>query len=468
VSGHADWSFADLLAATGGIHAGGRTKPVNGFSIDSRSLRPGEVFVAFKGERTDGHDYIAQALEKGAAAIVSSRWVDGATPSDDDAAWIRCDDPLRALQDAARFHRARHKALFIGVTGSNGKTTTKEMLLHLFSGVSRTWATAGNFNNDIGLPLSIVRIPLETETAIIEMGMNHPGEIRFLAGIARPHAAVITNIGPAHIGILGSLENIAAAKAEILEGLSADSLAVLPGDDPYLSMLRSKTRAQIVSFGFGTGCDCSGQNVIMEADSVTLEVVLRGERVRARLGLLGKHNALNALCALALVVSAGKCSLREGVARMESFKPVSARMESHEAGGRRVILDCYNANPSSMRQAVEYLAVCKGRRIAVLGDMRELGEQSETLHRELGESVANARIDHLVAVGDQAQYIAQAALQKGMPPAGVHPCDSTGEASRLLSTLLIPGDTVLLKASRGMHFEAIVKDVWPSLPCDLH
>ncbi|HNW33932.1 MAG TPA: UDP-N-acetylmuramoyl-tripeptide--D-alanyl-D-alanine ligase, partial [Candidatus Ozemobacteraceae bacterium] len=302
----------------------------------------------------------------------------------------------------------------------------------------------------------------------IEMGMNHSGEIRFLAGIARPHAAVITNIGPAHIGILGSLENIASAKAEILEGLASDGLAVLPGDDPYLSTLRSKTRARIVSFGFGTGCDCSGQNVSMEADSVAMEVVLRGERIRARLGLLGKHNALNALCALALVVSTGKCSLREGIARMECFKPVSARMESHEVGGRRVILDCYNANPSSMRQAVEYLAVCKGRRIAVLGDMRELGEKSETLHRELGESVANARIDHLVAVGEQAQYIAQAALQKGLPPTGVHPCSSTREASDILLSLLSPGDTVLLKASRGMHFEAIVKDVWPSLPCDLH
>lgn len=468
MSGGNDWSFADLLAATGGTHAGGVAKPITGFSIDSRTLLPGEVFIAFKGERTDGHAYIAQALANGASVVISSNWVEGSSPTERDAAWIRCDAPLQALQEAARFHRARHKALFIGVTGSNGKTTTKEMLLHLFSGSSKTWATTGNFNNDIGLPLSMVRIPLDTETAIIEMGMNHPGEIRFLAGIARPHAAVITNVGPAHIGILGSLENIARAKAEILEGLPEDGLAVLPGDDPYLTTLKSKTRARVVSFGFGTGCDCSGQDVKMASDAVTMEVVSKGERIRASLGLLGRHNAMNALAALAVFVNAGSRPLREGIARIESFKPVSARMESHELDGKRVILDCYNANPSSMRQAVEYLAVCNGRRIAVLGDMRELGDKSEELHRELGESVAKARIDLLVAVGEQAQFIAEAALQTGMTPAGVHSCESTSEAAHILFTLLLPGDTVLLKASRGMHFEAIVREVWPSLQCDLH
>jgi len=463
-----DWSFGDLLAATGGVHAGGTPKPITGFSIDSRTLLPGEVFVAFKGERTDGHAYIAQALAKGASAIVSSKWAEGASPADGDAAWVRCDDPLRALQDAARFHRARHKALFIGVTGSNGKTTTKEMLLHLFSGVSNAWATTGNFNNDIGLPLSIVRIPLATETAIIEMGMNHAGEIRFLAGIARPHAAVITNIGPAHIGNMGSLENIALAKAEILEGLSENGLAVLPGDDPYLATLKAKTRARVVSFGFGSGCDCSGQDVRMDADAVSMEIVTTGGRARTKLGLLGRHNALNALSALAVYTNAGSRPLREGIARLESFMPVSARMESHELEGKRVILDCYNANPSSMKQAIEYLAVCKGRRIAVLGDMRELGDQSEALHRALGDSVARAGIDRLVAVGEQAQFIASAALQAGMPPAGVHSCGTTSEAAKLLFTLLLTGDTVLLKASRGMHFEEIVSELWPALHCDLH
>ncbi|HEY9071165.1 MAG TPA: UDP-N-acetylmuramoyl-tripeptide--D-alanyl-D-alanine ligase [Candidatus Ozemobacteraceae bacterium] len=468
MSGTPDWSFSDLLAATGGVHTGGSPRPITGFSIDSRTLAPGDVFVAFKGERTDGHAYIAQAIAKGAAAIVSARWVEGSEPTESDPAWIRCDDPLRALQDAARFHRARHKALFIGVTGSNGKTTTKEMLLHLFSGISKTWATTGNFNNDIGLPLSLVRIPLATETAIIEMGMNHAGEIRFLAGIARPHAAIITNIGPAHIGNLGSLENIALAKAEILEGLAPDGLAVLPGDDPWLTSLRAKTRARVASFGFGPGCDCNGQNVSMEADAISMDVSYGGSRAHARLGLLGRHNALNALGALSLFVSLGRRPLAEGVALLERFSPVAARMESHEIDGKRVILDCYNANPSSMKQAVEYLAVCKGRRVAVLGDMRELGDQSEALHRDLGAAVARLGLDRLVAVGEQAQYIAQAALQAGMAPVSVHPCGDVGEASKLLETLLLRGDTVLLKASRGMHFESIVKALWPSLPCDLH
>ena len=469
-----DWNLADLLAATSGTMVSSEgvdpSAPLAGFSIDTRTIRPGEAFFAIRGETFDGHTFIPTAIQAGARAIVASRFeglaVEGLAPTGG-CAFIKVENPLEALQDAARWHRARHKALFIGVTGSNGKTTTKEMLLHLFSGETETWASSGNFNNHIGLPLNLVRIPLSAKVAIIEMGMNHAGEIRFLAGIAKPDAALVTNIGPAHIGMLGSLQNIALAKAEILEGLGPEQMAFLPGDDPFLSTLKGRTRARIVSFGYGFGNDLSAREAVATPRGLDLLIHWKGNDTSLALPLLGKHNGLNALGALSVFVSHGY-SLDRGIELLSRFKPVSARLESHDIEGLRLILDCYNANPASMQEAVAFLRICSGRRIAVLGEMKELGEQSSELHRRLGEQVAIAGIDHLVAVGDQAQEIAEGALQKGMAAAGVHPCRDNREAANLLATLLLPGDTVLLKASRGMHFEEIVHERWPSLKTDLH
>ncbi|MBF0499035.1 MAG: UDP-N-acetylmuramoyl-tripeptide--D-alanyl-D-alanine ligase [Candidatus Riflebacteria bacterium] len=468
-----DWNLQDLVAAVHGSPQDISPLPITGFSIDSRTIKPGEAFFAIKGENYDGHAFIENVLKTKAGAIVANTFPSDLNTENTRHQQARCaciqvsGDTLEALQMAAKWHRARHSGRFVGVTGSNGKTSTKEMLSHLFSIVGKTWATSGNLNNHIGLPLNLVRIPLSTETAIIEMGMNHPGEIRLLAEIAKPRDGLITNIGPAHIGLLGSLQNIAHAKGELLENLPVDGFAVLPGDDQYFSVLKEKTKAQVVKFGFGTGNDISGRNLAMTATGLTLDVHYRGHSERLNLQLLGQHNALNALAAIAMFVSHGK-SLSEGIHRMSEFKPVSARLESHEIEGLRVILDCYNANPSSMKGAIEFLSICPGRRIAVLGDMRELGEQGPELHRKLGEQIASAKIDQLVAVGELSQEIAEAALKSGMAGNIVHPCSDTCEASKLLATLLLQGDTVLLKASRGMHFETIVKDLWPSLKTDLH
>ncbi|MFZ2958352.1 MAG: UDP-N-acetylmuramoyl-tripeptide--D-alanyl-D-alanine ligase [Candidatus Ozemobacteraceae bacterium] len=486
-----DWTIQDLLSAVCGTllsDSQERHAALTGFSIDSRTIQPGEAFFAIKGDTFDGHAFIESAVKRGAGAIVANEFPPSVTSrktpkiaetaktaktANQETCVQECalihvtGDPLEALQAAAKWHRNRHKARFVGVTGSNGKTTTKEMLSHLFSSVSKAWATSGNLNNHIGLPLNLVRIPCNMETGIIEMGMNHTGEIRFLAEIAKPRDALITNIGPAHIGILGSLQNIALAKAEILEALPADGFAVLPGDDQYLSVLKTKTVAHIVTFGFGAGNDVAGRNLLMTATGLELDVTYRGQSERLRIPLLGQHNALNALAALAMFVSHGN-RLSEGVKRMCAFKPVSARLESHDIDGLRVILDCYNANPASMQGAIEFLAVCPGRRIAVLGDMRELGEQGSELHRKLGLHVASAGINHLVAVGELSQEIAEAALQAGMGGDVVHPCRDTTDASKLLATLMRKGDTILLKASRGMHFEKIVKEIWPALKMDLH
>ncbi|HNV71660.1 MAG TPA: cyanophycin synthetase, partial [Candidatus Ozemobacteraceae bacterium] len=257
------------------------------------------------------------------------------------------------------------------------------------------------------------------------------------------------------------------AKAEMLELMPESGFAVLPGDDPFLPTLKSRSRAQVVTFGFGTGCDLRGVDVRMGPDGIDLVVEQRLRRFPLHLQLLGKHNALNALAALALFASCGH-DLEEGVAAMAEFRPVAARMESHEIEGMRIILDCYNANPSSMKLALEYLAICRGRRVAVLGDMRELGSVSEDLHREIGRHVCRQKLDVLVAVGDQAQFIAEAAIQEGMDAPCVHCCRDTDEAAAALRLVLRQEDTVLLKASRGMYFEKIVKQLWPSLHIDLH
>ncbi len=464
----ADWNLEQIVEGTQGVVEGapGPQTNITGFSIDSRTVKPGDVFIAIKGETHDGHRFIPDVVKKDVSAIIAARGAN--LPEERNGVpFVRVEDTLQALQMLAKWHRKRHTARFLGITGSNGKTTTKEMTAHLFSRVSSLWATAGNLNNHIGLPLNLVRIPLACTTAIMEMGMNHTGEIRFLADIARPSSGIITNIGPAHIGNLGSLENIALAKAEMLEQMPEDGYAVLPGDDPFLPTLKGKTRARVMTFGFGAGCDLRGVDVRMGPDGLDMQVEQRLRRFPLHLRLLGKHNALNALAALALFASCGH-DLEQGVAAMSEFRPVAARMESHQIDGMRVILDCYNANPSSMKLAVEYLAICKGRRVAVLGDMRELGEMSEELHRDIGRQVAAQKLDQLVAVGDQAQFMAEAALQDGMETSRVHSCRDTDEAAKTLRMLMKPGDILLLKASRGMYFEKIVKQLWPTLPIDLH
>lgn len=465
-----DWTLADIAHAVGSdltdLPSDASTRAVHDFSIDSRTITANDVFIAIKGETFDGQDFVEAAVRAGATAVVASRRPTGFDASK--AAFLHVSDPLVALQNAARWHRKRHSARFIGVTGSNGKTTTKELLLHLFSGVTKAWATSGNLNNHIGLPLNLLRLPLDRTIAIVEMGMNHAGEIRFLAGIANPGDALITNIGPAHIGILGSLHDIALAKAEILEERSSEHFVVLPGDDEFFATLKSRTRAQVVSFGFGVHNDMAGLDVHATAAATDLTVVWHGrERAQLRLPLLGRHNAQNALAALALFCANGY-PLARGVELLAAFAPVDARLESHRIDGLRVVLDCYNANPASMKGAVEFLSLCPPRRVAVLGDMRELGSFADESHRAIGTLVAKSSVEQLVAVGEQSQAMAEAALTSGMAPDAVHPCRDTEEAAKLLDTLLLPGDTVLVKASRGMHFETIVKELWPTLPIDLH
>ncbi len=461
-----NWTALQIARACEGQLLKNTDRPITGFSIDTRSLKPGDIFVALKGENQDGHLYMAKAVEAGAAAVLISdeSYVTGLA---DKASIIKVPDTLTGLQKIAQDRRNRLQSKVIGVTGSNGKTTTRAMLQHLLGSIGRCSATSGNLNNHIGLPLTILGIDADADHAVLEMGMNHQGEIRDLCRISRPDAALISSIGPAHIGILGSLENIARAKAEILENLSESQIAVVPGDTEFSEILRQATRARLFYFGEGENNDYRISNLQMSFEGVSFSLIARGLRCDCRLPLAGRHNAFNATAALALFHQLGH-DLQKGCQLLESFTPVGARMERVEINGINVLLDCYNANPGSMSEALKFLKVCPAPRIAVLGDMHELGDMSVSMHRQLGAQAAVCGLELLVCVGTDAAHIAAAARENGMAGSSIIALSSNAEAAELLKNRLTKGSTVLFKASRGMHFETIVRSLWPGLGKDLH
>lgn len=456
---------AALAKACNGKLLQDSSREVTGFSIDTRTIKPGDLFVALKGENQDGHKYVNTAIKAGAAAVLVSESL--GVDALKSAAVIMVNDTLLALQQIAGQRRNELNAFFIGVTGSNGKTTTRSMINHLLAAQKKCSATSGNLNNHIGLPLTLLSIDAESEFAILEMGMNHPDEIRTLCKIARPQAAVISNIGPAHIGILGSLRNIAHAKAEILEHLSAEQIAVVTGDTEFTDLLKAATKARLCTFGEKPENDYRIINLKMTVDTISFDLACPSATGHCLLNLAGQHNAFNAAAALALYHQLG-FDLQEGCRLMSSFAPVGARMEKVSINGINVLLDCYNANPGSMVEALKFLAICPPQRVAVLGDMRELGDLSTSLHRQLGEKAAEIKPELLICVGQDASHIADAAKEKGMSATNVISLSSNDQAAELLKEKLQKGSTVLFKASRGMHFETIVQKLWPELVKDLH
>ena len=432
---------------------------ITGISIDTRTLKPGNLYVALKGETHDGHTFVGAAVKAGAAAILVSSLPETDIPAETGV--IQVADTLAALQAIAAARRNELRSFFIGVTGSNGKTTTRSMVHHILSEGNICSATTGNLNNHIGLPLTIMAIAEDSQYSILEMGMNHSGEIRDLCRIARPDAALISNIGPAHIGILGSLENIARAKAEILEQLDAGKTAVVPGDTDFTDIFRAAGRANLITFGEKPENDYRISDLQMQADSIAFKLQTRsGQTVPSE--PCRPPQCFNATAALTLCHQLG-CDLDRAIARIATFAPVGARMERVQIDGLTVLLDCYNANPGSMQEALRYLAICSSPRIAVLGDMRELGELSESLHRQLGIQAAEAAPDLLICVVSDAAHIASAARDKGLAETRVISLNSGDAAAELLRERLQKGSTVLFKASRGMHFEKIVQKLWPQL-----
>ncbi|MAE72066.1 MAG: hypothetical protein CME06_16560 [Gemmatimonadetes bacterium] len=437
----------------GALISGDPSTAVAGACIDSRLISPGDLFVALPGEQTDGHAHVEQALASGAAgALVQSSWAAGAGSA---GALIGVDDPLAGLQAWAAEHLERLGAKIVGVTGTNGKTTTKELPRAALGGGGRIGASLGNFNNQIGLPLSALSFGSKVDTAVLEMGMSTPGEIARLVQIAPPEVVVITNIGPAHLESLGSVEAIARAKLEIMD--QEPALAVLPCDAPRLldeARDRLGDRQALRTFGTEREADYRATDIEAGAGGVTRFLV--NGRGPVRLRLPGAHNVLNALAAIAVAERFGSDweAIREG---LRAARPAPMRSERLSIGGVDLINDAYNANPASMAAAISALAAlpASGRRALVLGDMLELGELSPDYHRGVGLAADSAGVDLLITVGALSEQISAAAgrlSSRGQ----VHHFEDPTDAAEFLASWADRGDLVLVKASRGMALERLI------------
>ena len=427
-------------------------KPVTGVSVDSRTIRPGMVFFALTGDRFDGHRFSAAAFEKGAAAaVVNAEWLrENAPPAD--TVLIPVPDVLKALQDLASVYRKLFSFPVIAVTGTNGKTTTKEMIAAVLQMKFRTAKTEGNLNNHIGVPLSVCAWDKSREVAVVEMGTNHFGEIRRLCEIARPTHGVLTNIGKAHLEFLGDLDGVARAKSELLDALAEGGKAFLNGDDFRLAAMKTRV-PETVTYGFMDGCTLTGRIVKMESGGASL---LEIEDRRFRIPVPGIHNAANALAAVAVGKAFGVPwdSMQEA---LERFSPPERRTQVTSLAGVRICDDTYNANPSSVEQAILMLKAMPSlkRRAVVLGDMLELGDKSAEEHRRIGRLVADVRPNAFFCTGDAMAAAAEEARSRGMR--NVFHFASRAELSAALTGWVREGDGVLVKGSRGAAMEETVE-----------
>ncbi len=442
----------ELAAAVGGrLVAGNPAARVTGASFDSRLLRPGEAFFAIVA-RNDGHAFAAEAARKGAPAVVASRPVD--LPAG--TALVLVDDTLAALGRLAADERRRRAGMkVVAVTGSAGKTTTTALVRAALGARWRAGSTRGNWNNRLGLPLSILDLGEDVEAAALELGMNRPGEIRDLAAIADPDVGVITLAARAHLGFFPDVRAIARAKAELWEAMAASSgagrsrTAVVPDDDPYLLELARHAGLPVLRFGLGPGADVRAEAI---EPSPAGGIAFRVAGVRVELALWGRHAVRNALAALAAARALG-IPLEEAAPRLATVEPLPGRGRVHRlADGTTVIDETYNANPDAVRVVLAALAEfpAPGRRVAVLGDMLELGEAAPALHREVGEAAAAAGFDPVWAVGTLAEEVARGAASRG---ASTRTWPAADDAAGDLPRLVRPGDLVLLKGSRGVRLE---------------
>lgn len=461
-------SVERLVEVTGGrLLAGDPATMVNGLAIDSREVEPGNVFLALVGERVDGHAFVGRAIDAGARAALVTREDDeviGAVRSsrNPSAAVVLVEDAIDALHALATYHRSRLLCPVVGVTGSTGKTTTKDFIRAVLSTAFAVVATTGNRNNELGVPLTVMAAGADTGVLVVEMAMRGIGQIAQLARVARPTHGLVTNVGLSHVGVVGSQEAIADAKGELVEAIPESGAVFLNGDDAWTGHLVSKARARVVRYGLGEDCDVRGAEVTTdEGGFPTFTLLAHDESVVVRLPILGKHNVYNALAAAAVALELGM-DLEQIAGGLACVQSSGMRMDVFEsATGVLVINDAYNANPTSMRAALSALrdVAVRGKRIAVLGDMAELGSLSELAHFQLGEEVARMGIDVLVTVGVLARRVADGARAEGMDANAIRPCATPEEASEVLDDLLEPGDAVLVKASRVMGLERVVEGI---------
>ncbi len=440
--------------ASGRLDGGDPDVVVSGVTIDSRAARAGDLFVALAGERTDGHAFVADAVERGAAAVMVR---DGdAVP--DGAAVVRVADTGTGLQRLAAQVRGLLPARLVGITGSSGKTVTKELAAAVARARFHTVASPASFNNEIGVPLTILSADRDTEVIVAEVGSRGVGQIADLIPVLRPDVGVVLNVGPAHVGLFGSLENVARAKGELVEGLTADGVAVLNADDPAVHAMASRTRARCVTFGSSAGADVRAQNATLSADgTASFSLVTAGASADVALRIPGEHIVSDALAAAAVGVALGIDAGTAASALSAASGPLWRMQVIDAPGGWRVINDAYNANPASTAAALKTaMTLGRGRRTwAVLGEMAELGSFAASEHDRIGRLAVRLGIARLVVVGDRARPLFEAARLEGMTPEEATLVASVDEATALLKAALRPGDVVLVKASRAVGLERV-------------
>lgn len=438
--------IAEFISAQGEFP---REDIAHGYSIDSRTVGNGELFFAVKGERLDGHDFVAGAIAQGAVAAVVRKDQLHRFPGNDRL--LSVDDTLIALQTLATAVRKVWGKPLIGVTGSAGKTTTKEAIAHVLASKFRVLKSEGNFNNHFGLPLMLLKLQPEHDLAVIEMGMSHAGEIRALAKIAQPEIGVVTNVAPVHLEFFDSLAGIARAKYELVESLPSSGTAVLNADDEYVSQFGRDFKGRVIKYGTGANADVRAENMQSRgADGSEFEIVVGDIREHARLPLVGDHNVLNALAAVSVSIA---CNMKvpEAVAALSTLKPADKRGQVVQVGNITVINDCYNSNPKALHAMIDALAAMRAqRRILVAGEMLELGPAGEEMHRGAGKHAAEKKIDMVLGVRGLAQAMVDGAKQAGCHADFVATPEQAGE---WLARETRDGDVVLLKASRGVKLE---------------
>jgi len=452
----------EIMKATGAVYSGEDARKkmpesFSGISIDSRIAAPGELFVALKGNRFDGHDFVYEALSRGvSAALVSTEWLRARKQSGIPGAFLVVRDTLRAFQELGKYHRIRINPRVVAVTGSNGKTTTKDMIAAISSSRYHTAKTEGNLNNQFGVPITLLQLKVGDEMAVVEVGMNHPGEIRRLAELCMPSIAVITNASASHLEGLGTVNDVARAKSELAEELNRDDWLILHRDSEELYRQNRARRCRVVTFGTSEESDLFPRGIRFSGRDGT-EFVVEGFPA-VKLSLLGKHNVLNSLAALATSRALG-ISPETAVSALGTITPAKGRMEMKTIGPAVFIDDSYNANPASISMALECLFSIEnqGRRMAVLGDMLELGSTSEKWHAEIGARASSA--DMLLLYGRFARAIEQGAINAGMDPGKISIFESHSEIARRIISIWIEGDLFLIKGSRGMEMERVLVEL---------
>lgn len=444
------------IAVHGTLKAGMDDVYIDKVSTDSRNVPPGSLFVALVGERFDGHDFIDVAVRCGARAVLVSKSI---TPPAD-VAVIRVEDTLVGLQQLAGYLRRKWAEKIVAITGSNGKTSTKDLVAAVLETELNILKTQGNFNNEIGLPLTLLELSRQHQVGVVEMGMRGLGEIALLAQIAQPNIGIITNIGETHLERLGSIENIAQAKGELLDHLDPTGVAILNGDDERLRQQAQRYHGEKIFYGFGADNHLRVlRSEITSTGKSKFTLQWQGETQEIHLNIPGQHNILNACAAIATGRYLGIAweNLKKGLATAEL---TSMRLQVINKAKGTIINDAYNANPASVVAALAVLQeVGVGqRRIAVLGSMFELGDREEAGHREVG-AVAATFVDQLITVGELGQLIASGAIEAGLPTDRVHVMKDNPETIEYLRALLRPGDVVLVKGSRGMRLEEVVNNL---------